>query len=75
MAIKITQAAATGISVSQAVPKLTLSKIGAQGATGPQGPTQGVPVFIQDAAPSASGAFLWIDTAGANVQVKFEDGL
>lgn len=32
MAIKIAQAAASGISVSQSVPRLTLSKIGAQGA-------------------------------------------
>ena len=31
-------------------------------------------LFIQDTAPIAAGAYLWIDTTGGNLQFFVEDG-
>lgn len=32
-------------------------------------------VFVQDTAPSATGAYLWINTSGGNLQFLVEDGV
>lgn len=61
------------VEVNPTVQRVVISSIGKQGPSGGGSGTQNV--FIQDTQPSATGAYLWIDTSGGNLQFLVEDGL